>query len=211
MTMLSEKKQWLHKRLLYYGWQGMAKEALNRLTGRWLTWRTVLLFERKAHAGSASRLTILQIDGKTRGAWRAWVRDLHPEAEERFARGDRCYAVLAERNTPAAFGWAGTGRPWVSETEQHLVLPARTPWIYDCHTFPAFRGRGLYPQLLNAICRDLAQRHGARRVLVGCLRENHASWRGIRKAGFHRCGSMTLLGILGWKYRRTSLRPRKKL
>lgn len=58
-----------------------------------------------------------------------------------------------------------------------------TPMIGNCFTWPAWRGRSLYPRLLMATCRQLAAQ-GHRRVIITCAPDNHASIRGIEKAGF---------------------------
>lgn len=59
------------------------------------------------------------------------------------------------------------------------------PIICNCVTLPAYRGQGLYPALLGAACRHLAQQ-GYARVIVTCAPDNAASIRGIEKAGFRK-------------------------
>jgi RimJ/RimL family protein N-acetyltransferase len=57
------------------------------------------------------------------------------------------------------------------------------PLIANCFTLPAHRGRRLYPRLLLCACAELARR-GHARVAISCEPRNHASIRGIEKAGF---------------------------
>jgi ribosomal protein S18 acetylase RimI-like enzyme len=60
-----------------------------------------------------------------------------------------------------------------------------TPIISNCLTFPAYRGQGLYPEVLRASLRHLAAQ-GYSRAIITCAPDNSASIRGIEKAGFRR-------------------------
>ncbi|MBC8075410.1 MAG: hypothetical protein H7Y32_04990, partial [Chloroflexales bacterium] len=55
-------------------------------------------------------------------------------------------------------------------------------------TLPAWRGIGLYPRLLQAIL--AAESDTAARFWIAYLPENHASARGITKAGFRSVGAV---------------------
>jgi ribosomal protein S18 acetylase RimI-like enzyme len=70
-----------------------------------------------------------------------------------------------------------------------------TPIICNCVTLPAYRGQGLYPQLLRASCLRLAAQ-GHRRAIITCAPDNIASMRGIEKAGFHRVKTLRSLILL---------------
>lgn len=71
-------------------------------------------------------------------------------------------------------------------TEVDGLLLARRPVtvLISFHTLEAYRGRGLYPALLRAMCAFSAQGEIPRDLLIWCHRSNHASVRGIQKAGF---------------------------
>jgi hypothetical protein len=66
-------------------------------------------------------------------------------------------------------------------------------------TFPAFRGRGLYPSLLACIARQLAAA-GVECFLIECCDWNMASRQGIERAGYQHIGygKVTRGGRLGY-------------
>ena len=67
-----------------------------------------------------------------------------------------------------------------------------TPMICNCHTFPEYRGQGVYPMLLAAACRHLAA-SGYTRVIITCAPDNLSSVRGIEKAGFRKVKTLRSL------------------
>ena len=70
-----------------------------------------------------------------------------------------------------------------------------TPMISNCYTDPAWRGQGLYPQLLVTTCLHLASQ-GHARAIITCAPDNLASVRGIEKAGFRRVKTLHSLVVL---------------
>ncbi|MBL8130238.1 MAG: GNAT family N-acetyltransferase [Anaerolineae bacterium] len=60
------------------------------------------------------------------------------------------------------------------------------PVIGDCVTDPAFRGRKLYPHMLNFIVQDAYATMGTPIVQILVAHDNLASIRGIERAGFTR-------------------------
>jgi GNAT superfamily N-acetyltransferase len=63
-------------------------------------------------------------------------------------------------------------------------VPPGNRYLMDFYTLPAWRGRGIYPRLLQAIlARESAE---AKRFWILHHRGNVASARGIEKAGFGR-------------------------
>ena len=70
-----------------------------------------------------------------------------------------------------------------------------TPMISNCCTDPAWRGQGLYPQLLVTTCLHLAKQ-GHARAIITCAPDNLASVRGIEKAGFRRVKTLHSLVVL---------------
>jgi GNAT superfamily N-acetyltransferase len=63
--------------------------------------------------------------------------------------------------------------------------------LWDFATLPAWRGRGIYPRLLQAV---LAAEQGvAQRFWIGHTAENAASQHGIVKAGFQLVEALVML------------------
>lgn len=60
--------------------------------------------------------------------------------------------------------------------------------IGPCYTYPAFRGKGIYPKVLSEICRRRGNDTSSFYMIVD--ETNLPSIRGIEKAGFVRCGSV---------------------
>ena len=54
--------------------------------------------------------------------------------------------------------------------------------IGPCWTHPDYRGKGIYPKMLNVICNRFAK--NKENAWIFCEENNHASQRGILKAGF---------------------------
>jgi RimJ/RimL family protein N-acetyltransferase len=118
----------------------------------------------------------------------AGVVALEPgEIRRRQARGDRAYLARLH-GTPVACGWSATRQGAIGELGLSFTLPPTDRYLWDFTTHPAWRGRGLYPHLLQAIlARESAE---AERFWIGYDRDNRASERGILKAGFRRAGSV---------------------
>lgn len=60
--------------------------------------------------------------------------------------------------------------------------------IGSCYTYPVFRGKGIYPKVLSAICRRRANDTSTFYMIVD--ETNLPSIKGIEKAGFVKCGSV---------------------
>lgn len=60
--------------------------------------------------------------------------------------------------------------------------------IGPCYTYPAFRGKGIYPKVLSEICRRRGNDTSSFYMIVDDT--NLPSIKGIEKAGFVRCGSV---------------------
>ncbi len=107
-------------------------------------------------------------------------RDLS-EMEGRFADGHRAY-VATMQGVPAAWGWVATSSARIGELNASFALPPTDRYLWNFFTLSAFRGRGIYPRLLDAIV--AAESADGERFWVAWAPENHASGFGIRKAGF---------------------------
>lgn len=83
---------------------------------------------------------------------------------------------------PVAYGWATSREASISGFQFTFPVPADNSYLHNFFTFPEWRGRGIYPHLLQAI---IQQEQQAERFWIGYLPWNKASERGIQKAGFH--------------------------
>ena len=81
------------------------------------------------------------------------------------------------------------GHAWGTRATSHVVtngyfsLGPGDALISDCQVDACYRGRGIYPFMIQALSRQL-QTAGANHVLIDTARTNVASIRGIEKAGF---------------------------
>ena len=113
-----------------------------------------------------------------------------PEAamREQFWLGHRAY--LARLGAlPVAVGWSATGEVALFGGRVTLHVPPNNRYLYGFVTHPDWRGRGIYPHLLQAILRTEEQEH----FWIIHLLENKPSQRGIHKAGFRLAGRLTFL------------------
>ncbi len=107
---------------------------------------------------------------------------------EQLWLGDRAY--LARLGTlPVAVGWSATGEVALFGGRVTLHVPANDRYLYGFVTHPDWRGRGIYPHLLQTILRTEEQEH----FWIIHLLENTSSQRGIHKAGFRVAGRFSFL------------------
>ncbi|HEV2642427.1 MAG TPA: hypothetical protein VGT98_06960 [Candidatus Elarobacter sp.] len=110
---------------------------------------------------------------------------LQQRAEVDMARrldaGHRAYVAVCDGQR-AAWGWVATRSAEIGEVGASFTLPAGERYLWNFVTLANFRGRGIYPRLLEAIVR--AESREAARFWIAYAPENRASGAGIRKAGF---------------------------
>ena len=73
--------------------------------------------------------------------------------------------------------------------------PLRGAYLAGFHVVDSARGQGLYPLLLNTMCRDAAV--SGLTSYVDVSPDNRASIRGIEKAGFRIVGELRILAVIG--------------
>ena len=112
------------------------------------------------------------------------------DARVRLREGHHLY-VARLGTEPAGYGWSATATASIGELRLSLTLPPRNHYLWGFVTEPAWRGKGIYPRLLQAIL--AAEASEADRFWIGHEPGNDASARGILKAGFHRVGDVYLL------------------
>jgi GNAT superfamily N-acetyltransferase len=104
------------------------------------------------------------------------------EVAARRRAGNRPYLARLD-GEPVALGWSTGTAVEIGELDLAFTLPPGNRYLWGFVTAPAWRGRGLYPRLLQAILRA----EGADiRAWIGHEPGNTASARGILRAGF-RC------------------------
>jgi len=175
-------------RLLRGGAGALPRRAL-RAARRAASTRRMIVFSREGAAGeSAGDLVELgfgEMVALARGPG-VFPYTLRRRLHDRYREGYRFFALRVEGEL-VSFAWAVRAPELeISEVECTLRAGGEVGWITDCATPPEFRGRGYYPRLLEKICDVI----GTGTVLIYCLAENHASRRGIEKAGFARVGEI---------------------
>jgi GNAT superfamily N-acetyltransferase len=107
--------------------------------------------------------------------------------EARLQHGHHAYiAYITE--TPVAYGWVAERTAGVREIQLSFTLSARNLYLWDFQTFPAWRGRGVYPHFLQTIVRQ----EMAERFWILYEPGNAAAAHSIEKAGFHFVGELVL-------------------
>jgi GNAT superfamily N-acetyltransferase len=108
------------------------------------------------------------------------------EIEARFRLGNRALAARIA-GEPTGIGWSSAGEVAIGELGLRFDLPPGNRYLWDFVTLPEWRGRGIYPTLLQAF---LTCESDAERFWVGHDLDNVASARGITKAGFRTTGAV---------------------
>jgi GNAT superfamily N-acetyltransferase len=103
------------------------------------------------------------------------------EVTERMRQANQAYVAYMETE-PAAYGWSAAQTGAIYELGFNFKIPSGNRYLWDFATLPAWRGRGIYPRLLQAIL--ASEGSAADRFWIGHTGENEASQRGIIKAGF---------------------------
>lgn len=107
-----------------------------------------------------------------------------PDIEDRMRLGHQPWLTRVGDET-VAWGWNATRQFTIGELGIARAVPSHTRYLWDFFTLPEWRGRGLYPRLLQAI---VAAEPEVEQFWVGHDLGNTASARGIAKAGFAEVG-----------------------
>jgi len=128
---------------------------------------------------SLNRALINQMTGLTR-----------PAVEGRIKADNAFFVALLDRE-PTAYGWAALREGRIDELLFRFAVPPGNAYLWDFETLSRWRGRGIYPQLLQGVTALLG---GVDRFWIGYAGHNAASGRGIEKAGFRVVGDLTISG-----------------
>lgn len=110
--------------------------------------------------------------------------------EARLRQGHLCYVASLD-TTPVAYGWMATRQGGIDEFQFSFTIPPHNGYLWDFQTLPPWRGRGIYPHLLQEIIR---QETTMERFWIGYEIDNVTSARGIYKAGLHYVGDIVISG-----------------
>jgi GNAT superfamily N-acetyltransferase len=103
------------------------------------------------------------------------------EVQRRLDEGHRPYVARLD-DQPVAYGWIATQKAHVGELDLTITLSRANRYLWDFATLPLWRGKGIYPRLLQAI---LAMEPATvEQFWIIAAPENRASSAGISKAGF---------------------------
>jgi GNAT superfamily N-acetyltransferase len=106
----------------------------------------------------------------------------------RYQNAHRLYAAFLG-DERVGYGWAAMQAGGIEELDFSFGVPPGNCYLWDFVTLPQFRGRGVYPLLLQEIIR---QEDGVERFWIGYEEHNAASARGIQKAGFTVVGDLVV-------------------
>lgn len=110
------------------------------------------------------------------------------EVQRRLLSRHRPYTASLGR-MPVAYGWVALEGADIGELDVQFTLSQGDRYLWDFKTLPKWRGRGIYPRLLQAVLR--AESRDAERFWIIHAPENGASQAGIEKAGFLVAGELS--------------------
>jgi GNAT superfamily N-acetyltransferase len=128
------------------------------------------------------------------------------EVRRRLDTGHQVYVGYLN-DVPTAYGWVADVGAEIGELGVSFVLPTGDRYLWDFATLPDWRGRGIYPLLLQAI---IASEGDAQRLWIIHAPENVPSCKGITRAGFVPVGELSFRadGGTGFVPYLTDARPR---
>lgn len=103
------------------------------------------------------------------------------EAVSRFGNENKAF-VAYWNDVPAAFGWMAMGKARIGELNHEFILPEWHRYLWNFRTLPDFRGRGIYPHILQHIL--ATEKEHTDCFWIMHAPENNSSQKGILKAGF---------------------------
>lgn len=120
----------------------------------------------------------------------AVTRNKPDEIAKRLKQDHRSY-IAWQDDTPLGYGWVATRQAVLGELDLSFSILSGNQYFWDFATLPQWRGRGVYPALLQSILKF--ESTNAESFWIAHAPENHASERGIRAAGFAPVGKLTFL------------------
>jgi ribosomal protein S18 acetylase RimI-like enzyme len=168
------------------------RTVVRRASGGRLDARRMTLYRRELGSNPAGEnrpgFTVLALERFDPDAFRyqlSTARELWTRTRDLRRGALECCVQLGPDGFATGYGflnWTTASLPEIGET---IRLDPDEAYISDCVILPEFRGRGLYPYLLNQICGH-AKRRGVSRVRIAVDAGNVPSVRGIEGAGFEK-------------------------
>ncbi len=190
-----------------YGTLGLAKKIIHRVTSRIIDFSSNQIFECSPscpvelaakcpldiRVGSEADLnSIASFHGYSEKSPQI------SKLEKRFSYGDIPYLAFSGK-TLAHVSWlCRRSEVEMEEIWASLAFRDNEAYIMDCNTFFTFRGKNIYPVVLQRILKDLAAEKVGK-VYIGCRTSNKASLKGIRKAGFSFVKTIRAVRLFGRK------------
>ncbi|HYK76760.1 MAG TPA: hypothetical protein VEV16_07275 [Daejeonella sp.] len=112
------------------------------------------------------------------------------EARNRLLNDHKAYVAYLD-HIPVAFGWLALGKAKIGELDHEFIVPFNQAYLWNFRTLESFRGRGIYPHLLQGII--ALEQSKTSCFWIMHAPENRASQRGILKAGFNFIGEVSVL------------------
>jgi GNAT superfamily N-acetyltransferase len=112
------------------------------------------------------------------------------EVQARLDAGHHIYIASLDAE-PVSYGWVATLSASIGELPLEFALPTSDRYLWDFVTLPEWRGRGIYPRLLQEIIHQ--EGPAAQRFWIIYAPENGASGAGIGKAGFEQVSELSFL------------------
>lgn len=114
----------------------------------------------------------------------------------RFERGEKCFVAI-HKDHVVSYIWGSRGKVGVEEIALSVQTGPSEMYLYDAFTLEPWRGRNLYPSVLQRAMesgRDL----GLARTTIFVEAKNTPSIRGVTKAGFTLFQTLLLKTVLGF-------------
>lgn len=111
--------------------------------------------------------------------------------------GERGYFVYYD-NKVISCGWVYINSKFSEIRKKYIIIPNGFAWLHDFWTHPDFRGKGLYPTLIQRISKEILLEKlviSPSNILIDTDSSNTASNKGIQKAGFELIGNIVALRI----------------
>lgn len=124
--------------------------------------------------------------------------EFRSEYNNRFSNGSRC-AALIDDNEIVNISWIAFNSLFINEIHKKYIIPEGNIVIYDVFTPPQYRGKGIYPVMLEMINR-WAFTNGYKNSIIYSESENISSIRGITKAGYIKKESVTCINIFRLRF-----------
>jgi GNAT superfamily N-acetyltransferase len=106
---------------------------------------------------------------------------------ERISNGHHSYTAWMS-HTPVAYGWVATESAIIGELDLFFRVASNHLYLWDFKTLSGWRGRGIYPHLLQNILQTAVN---DQQCWIAHSPENSASRHGIEAAGFSLVGKLS--------------------